>query len=380
MCPVFALVLGCMVMPHSPNSDVHEPAEDSGCSVGEELTPSIPQSAGFWEGMTAIHERCMLQQTRKSMPWVTMPELEAMTGRGWRTVLRYIEAMQTRFKMPVAFVKARGGYGYTEKVTQFPFAALSRGELLVVCAAFQSLEAYDNTPYYAKVRPLVRKLTAQLSQNLDVDLKHMRACLSFRAGGYQAPVDLEIFETIVRSTLNRELVEFDYRKLTRTADSTVSGPEHRRVEPLHVICWDHAWYLIANDPLRTDRRTFALGRMSDAVGTGMRFKPAKKFDIHKELEHSFGITRGGKPETVRLQFSKEVVPLVAERIWHGSQEMVERADGGLDFTMRVAITPEVVRWVRGWGPDVIVLGPHSLGKILKEGWGRSTELHPHIRI
>jgi hypothetical protein len=49
---------------------------------------------------------------------------------------------------------------------------------------------------------------------------------------------------------------------------------------------------------------------------------------------------------VHLRYEKRAIPLVIERLWHPSQEMIENEDGTLDLTMQVAVVPELVRWCR----------------------------------
>ena len=111
-----------------------------------------------------------------------------------------------------------------------------------------------------------------------------------------------------------------------------------------------------------------------AVAANEHFDKAPvAFDLRKELEKSFGITRGGKPVDVHLRFKRRAVPLIIERLWHPSQQMFENEDGTLDLTMHVAIVPELVRWVQSWGDDIAVLAPTSLDDTVLEACRKRIE-------
>jgi predicted DNA-binding transcriptional regulator YafY len=145
-------------------------------------------------------------------------------------------------------------------------------------------------------------------------------------------------------------------------------PETRHVQPLHLLCWQYAWYLFAWDYERQDIRTFALGRMTSVKDTGQEFKAAVRFDLREELKYSFGITRAKKPERVHLRFVPTVIPLIVERLWHPSQQLtLNEKDGTLDLTMEVAICPELIRWVAGWRQDVQILSPTALNDTVVQG-------------
>ncbi len=301
-----------------------------------------------------------------------------------RTILNDVAYFQDREDLPVDFIESRGGFGYLEEVKPIAGDEFTRGEYLALWLSVKSFEAWGGLPHQKRMPTILRKLKAS-GASLDADqLRAMRKDITFKAGGFQAPVDQGTFETVLQSLLKKEQLSFGYlsldqRRALRQGKSAAPSPgsshprilsetpELRRVLPLHLLCWDYAWYLFAWDPMRNDIRTFALGRMSNAALTGEHFdKPPVTFDLRKELEKSFGITRGGKAVDVHLRFKRRAVPLIIERLWHPSQQMFENEDGTLDLTMKVAIVPELVRWVQSWGDDIAVLAPTSLDDTVLE--------------
>jgi proteasome accessory factor B len=309
-----------------------------------------------------------------------------------KTIREDIKYLRLAEGLPVDHIDARGGYGFTEEVKALPGDEFTRGEYLALWMSVQSFEAWGGLPQQKKMPGIMRKLKAAGASMAPEQLKCMRERVTFKAGGFQAPVEQEVFDTVLAAVLERRELCFGYASLSKrrevlegqaqegnrgghaerggrggkkTAVLVNSAlvpvePEARRVQPLHLLCWEYAWYLFAWDPARDDIRTFALGRMSGVTGTETHFTPEVKFNLRKELAKSFGITRGGKEVTVHLRFRKRAIPLVIERLWHASQEMIENEDGTLDLVMRLAVVPELVRWVNSWGRDVSVLAPTSL--------------------
>src|SRR5208337_1559910 len=81
---------------------------------------------------------------------------------------------------------------------------------------------------------------------------------------------------------------------------------------------------------------------------------------------TFGIFRGEKRNTVRLRFSSDQAPYVAERIWMEGQKMKQLSGGGVILSFQTSHLYEVQRWVLSWGEDVRVLAPKALVEEVKK--------------
>jgi predicted DNA-binding transcriptional regulator YafY len=103
-----------------------------------------------------------------------------------------------------------------------------------------------------------------------------------------------------------------------------------------------------------------VSRIRKIRGTGRFFGVPEDFRIRDHLDKAFGIVRGDKTMKVRLLFSRNVAAYIRERVWHSSQKMVERRNGGLEVRFETAGWKELVRWVLSWQPDVKVLAPVKL--------------------
>ena len=47
-------------------------------------------------------------------------------------------------------------------------------------------------------------------------------------------------------------------------------------------------------------------------------------------------------------------------MWHPSQEIVDRKDGGIELELEASGIEQIKAWVLGFGPHAQVLGPASL--------------------
>jgi predicted DNA-binding transcriptional regulator YafY len=141
----------------------------------------------------------------------------------------------------------------------------------------------------------------------------------------------------------------------------------RRLDPLHLWYQQGGIYLAAYCHTRRQVLTFALERFRQVRLTEDTFEAPREFNLDRYLEGSFGIFRG-EPVRVTLRFSRQVARYVAERQWHPSQVVSLLLTGELEMTLRVPLSPELRRWILGYGKDVEVLEPKSLREDIRREW------------
>ena len=83
----------------------------------------------------------------------------------------------------------------------------------------QSFEAWGGVPQQKKLPRILRKLKAGAGAMNPEQLRRMRECVTFKAGGFQAPVEQGIFDTVLRALLEREELTFGYVSLTRRREA-----------------------------------------------------------------------------------------------------------------------------------------------------------------
>lgn len=277
------------------------------------------------------------------------------------TIQRDLDYMRDQMGLPIGFDPVRNGYHYTEKVTHFPTLQISEGELVALCVARRALEAYHGTSFETALRSAFHKLTAELHDELSFSWSDLDDAFSFRPVGLQSVAELNVFEAVKDAVVRQQEIVFRYCKPREQEIST------RKVHPLHLRFQESGCYLFCHDVTRRGRiRRFHLGRMSEVQFTGQTFELKKPFDIDTHLQNSIGIYGAEAAERIHLRFTAQVAPLIRERCWHRTQQIEHLDDGAADFIMDVAVTPELERWVLGWGADVEVLAPISLRQAIAE--------------
>lgn len=125
--------------------------------------------------------------------------------------------------------------------------------------------------------------------------------------------------------------------------------------------WSDGLYLIGHSDYHDQVITLKLSRIERVSVTTEPFTIPDTFDSYAMLEHAWGIWHGeGEADTVRLRFSPLVTPRVKESIWHPSQTIADRPDGGCEWSAEIAEWREMEPWVLGWGAQVEVLAPPEL--------------------
>jgi proteasome accessory factor B len=298
-------------------------------------------------------------------------QLAERLGVKVKTIGRDIAYMQNRLDLPVDRVVKRGGYGYLKPVANLPVLQLCAGELMALAAALRIMELFKGTTFAKQMRSMVKKLSSALREEMLIDFDRLSSVISFRAMGMELNLDPKVFETVLKAVLEHEEVELDYCAVHGEDAGVVTK---RRVQPLHVAWIDNGCYVFADDLKRGKERTFMISRASKVRPTGQHFKP-RPFDVEAKLESSLGAFSDKPPVDVRIRFADKAKPLVMERLWHSTQQftMMTETEGPwagqevAEMTMKVAHTPDVDRFVLGWGRMARVMEPGSLVEAVGEG-------------
>lgn len=158
----------------------------------------------------------------------------------------------------------------------------------------------------------------------------------------------------------------------KTAEMQYASPrgsrKRRRVNPYRLWHYKGALYLLGHCHLRKDVRTFSIDRISAFRVTDQRFQLPLYFSIEDYFKDAFGIFRG-EAEPVSLLFEKPASQWVRERKWHTSQRLTPLPAGKVRLDLQVAVTPELLEWVMGFGAQVEVLAPERLRRMVEnEAW------------
>ncbi len=270
-----------------------------------------------------------------------------------KTILRDLEFMRDRLELPVAYDPVRFGYYYAGEVTGFPGLQITEGELFALLVAEKALQQYRGTPFEQPLLSAFRKMSQALPDTISLNLADWEQTISFRVSA-EPVVPVEIFDALARAAAGRWQLALEYRKPGRRAAET------RVVDPYHLANINGEWFLFAHCHLRRELRTFVPARIVGVRETGERFERPPGFSVEERLRHSFGVVSGQGEYGVVVRFTGLVADYVREKRWHPSQELRERADGGVDLHLRLSSLAEVQRWVLSWGGQAQVLAPPEL--------------------
>jgi|GEM_PF-2844338 len=136
------------------------------------------------------------------------------------------------------------------------------------------------------------------------------------------------------------------------------GRDHGAFEPLALVMYRRALYLLGRDAGRSEVRRLAFDRLEDVVRLriGFSYPSVEEFDLDAELAPWFGIRKGPLPAPVHLRFHPRVAHYVLARQWHATAHATTGADGWVDLRMDVG-GDELVRFVLEWGETARVVEP-----------------------
>lgn len=142
--------------------------------------------------------------------------------------------------------------------------------------------------------------------------------------------------------------------------------EKRTIHPYQMIVIDSYLCVEAYCELRNEVRRFRLSRIQKLEVLDQKFET--KAD---GIGEAFLKLAGGKIEELELLFTGEAIRYVKEYEVKRAKRIIEQTDG-LHFYQTTAIAPDVIKWIRGFGPDVKVIKPAWLEEqLLKEARERT---------
>ncbi len=124
-------------------------------------------------------------------------------------------------------------------------------------------------------------------------------------------------------------------------------------------------YLLADHVGKGYRMEFALPRIKDVIVTQTTFTPPDPTSLQRDLQNSFGVFVGGKPEKVRIRFNGTASAYAQEHQWHPSQKFRKISDTEVELVMTCTVTDQLVGWVLSFGSSAKVVGPKRLRAMVK---------------
>jgi len=148
-------------------------------------------------------------------------------------------------------------------------------------------------------------------------------------------------------------------RLRVTHEGVSGGRKTFVLEPYTLLVYKKGLYLAGLSHQHDEVRTFALDGFREVEWLkGDHFDYPADFRPEQLTEGAFGLIRG-EPTRVRVLFDPKVARYVQRRQWHPTQRF-RRVDDGIEMTMDVRGTTELVSWVLGFGDKARVAEPDAL--------------------
>jgi len=308
----------------------------------------MPRNAEVIRQWTILRE---LEASRR----MTIDDMAKRTGVTTRTIRRDLEALQSA-GFPLFDETHDGKKFWTLEqkafrrldATGFTFAELSAlyfSRTLVECLAA--------TPFQSDVRSAFERLSQALTPGMRQFLDRLPFVIQAKAepGAQPGAARGKEISQLLDATLQHR------RALMRYHSFSSDREKEYLIEPYRVVFAQGALYLVAFVPEYGQTRTFAIERIKSLSVTEDRFDPVEADE--EAFAHSLGVHQG-VPERIEIDFDASIARYVRERLWHSSQEVAERSDGGIRLTLNVSNDVALRSWLLGFGALARVVSPPVL--------------------
>jgi predicted DNA-binding transcriptional regulator YafY len=267
-----------------------------------------------------------------------------------RTVYRDISAL-AEAGVPVV---GEAGVGYSlVRGYSLPPIMLTADEATALVVGAQMVREFGDASMVEPMTSAIDKLRAVLPRERQehVDRLSKQTVISSRPGRVATDTAAQPWLLAVqRGVAQRRVLRLRYR--ARAADE----PTARDVEPLGVVYYGGAWYLVAWCRLRRDLRHFRVDRVQHLELLGEAFPARPDFSLKRHLEEQ---TRREETQPARVWLSDRAVTRAKTESWATLIEE-KRRDGGAEFTLYTFSLEWLARWLLGFGSEAEALEPAEL--------------------
>jgi predicted DNA-binding transcriptional regulator YafY len=279
------------------------------------------------------------------------------------TFKRDLEYLRDRMDAPILWDAEAGGYRLAaedgaHQNYELPGLWLNAGEIYALLAMEQLLEGMQPGLLGPHVRPLrdrIRRLIEVGEHSAEEVGQRIRV---LEVGN--RPVEPECFQVLASAVLSRKRLRI--RHYSRVRDETTA----RTLSPQRLVHYRDNWYLDAWCHERQALRTFSADAIVDAEMLERSAREISETRLDRHLGSGFGIFSGTRTETAVLQFTPDRARWVARESWHPEQEGQFQLDGSYLLKVPYSDPRELVMDILKYGPDVEVLAPEPLARLVSD--------------
>ena len=316
-----------------------------------------------------IRQWQILKEVESRRTGVTIHELSRLVKVTTRTIRRDLQALQEAgFAI---FDEGEENETKRWRLDAQPFRTVQEGlSVADVAALYLSrsvVESLSGWPLADELAAAFVKLDRALNPRMREFLSTLPQVISTKSGPRAKQPDrfVDVTRRLFDAARERRVIEMRYfsAKSNRAKAYTV--------QPYRLALAHGGVYLVAFVPQYDEFRTFAVERIERLSVAEETFRKTR--ELPADL---FGASMGvfwAEPERIELEFDARLAPYVRGRVWHDSQQVTDRADGGLTMTLNVSNDWALRSWVLGFGAGVTAIRPASLVTAIREELVRAAD-------
>lgn len=305
------------------------------------------KSAGFSKFRARWWALCEIERQVRRGRSCTCRSLAADLGVDSRTVRRYIAFLREDLGAPIQYDPIDERYELTNPSWTMPNIHLTDEEMVALAVASRSLAALTPHPLAGPLEKLLAKLLDALPEYRKEEIAKLRERVEIVPVAVKSK-GAEWVGPLLDAIAEEQTVRMTYHALSRGKDS------ERRVDPYHLRFFAGAWYLIGYDQALRQFPVFNLARVRNLEVTEDSFR-RKPFSAGEYFKHSFGITVGGTPRTVRVRLVGRAARTAGEKIWPEGFTYTPQTDGSGLLVGQVSHMDDLVAWAGSFDGEAIIL-------------------------
>jgi len=272
-----------------------------------------------------------------------------------RTALRYIQALARAGEPLYEEMSGKRKVWRLMTTARRQSITLTTAQMVALYLSRRVFDFLAGTGFKEDLDDVFAKLEATLRRKDFGAARHLdRKVFDVNEARHLYEGRIEDVNDIVTALLREE-------RLRVTHEGVGGGKKTFVLEPYTLLVYKKGLYLAGkSEGHGGEIRTFALDGFREVEWLrGQTFAYPADYRPERITEGAFGLIRGTEVTRVRIWFDDKVARYVQRRMWHPTQRF-RRAAGGVELTMDVRGTTEIVSWVLGFGDKARVLAPAAL--------------------
>jgi predicted DNA-binding transcriptional regulator YafY len=258
-------------------------------------------------------------------------------------------------------VKGKKYYSYEDPGFSISNIPLNSNDLDVLNEVTHLLQQYKGFSHFREVAEIISKLEDKIysEKNQQVSL------IDFEKNDLLAGI--EWLDVLYKATVSKTAIQLSYQSFRARAATEVT------VYPYLLKEYRNRWFVAASKRKEKQVNIFALDRIQNvALLPGEPFYKNPDFDPNTWFANIIGVTRNkaDSPTEIRFLANPLNAPYIQTKPLHASQQLIEKTDAGIIFSIYVIPNFELEKELLGFGDGIRILFPafmvKRIGKKIKK--------------